>query len=640
MNLIQHVQEGLRGALATLAYGNEPCVWEMFCSPDSGLTKRCLREGLNSIRIGLSSGFDLYKKEAYEVLKNVFKKQRPRKIWISPMCTLFCDWTNLNYYWYRPEELNKKRRRERQMLRRLVALLLWVSYMDPTVQLYWEWPRRCRGWKEPIVSNFFEQQLPELGHEVWDCRLDGCRYNLKNDDGMFIPKEWTIKTTDLDLHGNFRSKPCTKNHEHAWIQGELTNKTAYYPTNMCRSIARFWSQHLIPQRWFSMLWTAPIEINNAFKLAYAKDFADEDALSEGYSPGSLARDKELPDPQALPGSEDLPGSDQVREAGGEEEIEKEREVWRTTLNCFHRPAGHPTSKNLARMLQDAGVEKWKVKEALSFKCPYCEEARLGGTSSKQIPPASLRPLPRAWGQVGLDIGEWTVPNFDRRIKFILFIDMAARYKVTESLFDYAHGEVKTANADMVIQAITLGWLMDKPHPHVLIPDNAKTLMSQKVVDFMMEMGVEVIPPPDQESWAHGIVESAINLIKTTATKIHLSMPDMDPRLTLALATSALNSSEFHRAQVFNGLLANKPSLGMRSYVVICLPSNCRSLCPKGQSPSGLLQAEDSPTCDGLQEVSSCDTIQREERRKNEGDEATMDWSWKSGHARAGAWPPN
>ena len=143
MNLIQHVQEGLRGALATLAYGNEPCVWEMFCSPDSGLTKRCLREGLNSIRIGLSSGFDLYKKEAYEVLKNVFKKQRPRKIWISPMCTLFCDWTDLNY-WYRPDELNKKRRRERQMLRRLVAFLLWVSYMDPILGMALTLPRMER----------------------------------------------------------------------------------------------------------------------------------------------------------------------------------------------------------------------------------------------------------------------------------------------------------------------------------------------------------------------------------------------------------------------------------------------------------------------------------------------------------------
>ena len=37
VNLIQHVQEGLGGALATLVYGNEPCVWEMFCSPDSAL---------------------------------------------------------------------------------------------------------------------------------------------------------------------------------------------------------------------------------------------------------------------------------------------------------------------------------------------------------------------------------------------------------------------------------------------------------------------------------------------------------------------------------------------------------------------------------------------------------------------------
>ena len=143
VNLIQHVQEGLGGALATLAYGNEPCVWEMFCSPDSGLTNSCLREGLNSIRIGLSSGFDPYKKETYEVLKNVFKKQRPRKIWISPMCTLFCDWTDLNY-WYRPDELNKKRRRERQMLRRLVAFLLWVSYMDPILGMASTLPRMER----------------------------------------------------------------------------------------------------------------------------------------------------------------------------------------------------------------------------------------------------------------------------------------------------------------------------------------------------------------------------------------------------------------------------------------------------------------------------------------------------------------
>eukprot|EP00435_Cladocopium_sp_Y103_P012521 s2780_g3.t1 len=197
-----------------------------------------------------------------------------------------------------------------------------------------------------------------------------------------------------------------------------------------------------------MLWIAPVEINDAFKFAYADVFAIDDALSEGYDP-SIADTADLPDPKDLPGDKALPDSGEVRET--------------------------------------EGVEKWKIKEALNFKCPYCEEARLGGTSSKQIPPASLRPLPRAWEQVGLDVGECAVPNIDRKIKFILFIDMATRHKVTESLFDYAHGEVKIENADMVIQAITLRWLMDKPRPQVLIPDNAKSLVSQKFVDFMMRL---------------------------------------------------------------------------------------------------------------------------------------------------------
>ena len=70
-----------------------------------------------------------------------------------------------------------------------------------------------------------------------------------------------------------------------------------------------------------MLWTAPVEINDAFKLVYANDFADDDAQSEGYSVGSPVDEKELPDPK------DLPDSEEVREAEGEEEIsEKERQT--------------------------------------------------------------------------------------------------------------------------------------------------------------------------------------------------------------------------------------------------------------------------------------------------------------------------
>ena len=55
--------------------------------------------------------------------------------------------------------------------------------------------------------------------------------------------------------------------------------------------------------------------------------------------------------------------------------------------------------------------------------------------------------------------------------------------------------------------------MDKPRPKTIIPDNAKSLVSQKLTEFLADLGIEVMPPPDNESWAHGITERAIGHIK-------------------------------------------------------------------------------------------------------------------------------
>ncbi|CAK9088097.1 Uncharacterized protein SCF082_LOCUS41611, partial [Durusdinium trenchii] len=106
--------------------------------------------------------------------------------------------------------------------------------------------------------------------------------------------------------------------------------------------------------------------------------------------------------------------------------------------------------------------------------------------------------------------------------------------------------VKVENSEMCIKAITMRWLLDKPRPKVLCPDNAKSLTSQQFVDFFGSVGIQVIHPPDQEPWAHGVAENAINLVKTTASKLQFSMPDQDPVLTLASATSAINNTEFNK----------------------------------------------------------------------------------------------
>ena len=103
-------------------------------------------------RVNLHCGFDLYKDETYDRLWTLYKHQRPKKIWVSTMCTLWCGWVDLNYYGRR-DVVEKRRRGERQMFKKLVRFLKAIVKDDPDVELFWEWPHRCRGWKERIIED-------------------------------------------------------------------------------------------------------------------------------------------------------------------------------------------------------------------------------------------------------------------------------------------------------------------------------------------------------------------------------------------------------------------------------------------------------------------------------------------------------
>ena len=102
--------------------------------------------------------------------------------------------------------------------------------------------------------------------------------------------------------------------------------------------------------------------------------------------------------------------------------DQQRQQWDAQLAKFHKAAGHPTSRNLARAVKEAGHPDWKVKAALNYKCPTCESLKPGGVSSGQIPPASTSPFYKAWEAVSADAGEWVVPGSKMKVKFILFMD--------------------------------------------------------------------------------------------------------------------------------------------------------------------------------------------------------------------------
>ena len=135
MDMVHHLNENLRENMSNTVYGQNPLVWEMFCSKDSALAEACMREGIPVERINLAQGFDLYKPETYTTLLHLFRQQRPKKVWISTMCTLFCSWVDLNYH-DRREVLDKRRRRERKMFRLLTAFLLQVLTEFPDTDLF------------------------------------------------------------------------------------------------------------------------------------------------------------------------------------------------------------------------------------------------------------------------------------------------------------------------------------------------------------------------------------------------------------------------------------------------------------------------------------------------------------------------
>jgi hypothetical protein len=133
---------------------------------------------------------------------------------------------------------------------------------------------------------------------------------------------------------------------------------------------------------------------------------------------------------------------------------------------------------------------------------------------------------------------------DLKVKFILFIDLATKFRATETLFTYKHGEYQTETADQVIRALMLRWLVDKPRPRYVVFDNANTMTSTKTVEILADVGIQPFFPPEGESWAHGITERGVGQIKETASLLQQSLPDQDPVLTLAMATCALNNTEF------------------------------------------------------------------------------------------------
>ncbi|CAE7308238.1 unnamed protein product [Symbiodinium microadriaticum] len=221
----------------------------------------------------------------------------------------------------------------------------------------------------------------------------------------------------------------------------------------------------------------------------------------------------------------------------------ERQAWEARVAKFHKAAGHPTNKNLARIIADAGHPKWKSEVALRHRCPACESLRKGGDSSGQVPPVATHQQYAAWQAVAVDAGEWIPPKSKVKVKFLVFMDVATKLRVIHPLFTYGFLEMRAESGQDLIRSFSERWLGLFPKPKYLLLDSAKSFSSEMVHDFLSEINVVPHYVAEKESWAHGVIEASMMDIKHTASAIHLEDLSQDPMVTLQLTASALNSTE-------------------------------------------------------------------------------------------------
>lgn len=219
-------------------------VWELCCHEQSTLTEAALARGLAARRLTLETGYDFTTNGAVRKAKRLALKLRPRKAWLSPPCTPWCQWQNTHQRTSSQRRtLRKKRLQSRRLLRGCLRLLL-IVVLKCKGDFYFEWPTGNLGWSLPALKTF-QERLRARGVKVHRCRVDGCQYGMMTLDGAhFVRKRWTILTSDAAMKVGLeaRCRERVREHSHAMIQGRETPRSGFYPPRMASRIAEIWKQ--------------------------------------------------------------------------------------------------------------------------------------------------------------------------------------------------------------------------------------------------------------------------------------------------------------------------------------------------------------------------------------------------------------
>ena len=356
----------------------------------------------------------------------------PDFVWYAPPCTVWSPLQNLNVDSPERYEALMADRDFQENAHLRFCYRGFVRQLREHRHAALEQPRYAASWKTKTFS-----MLPGYDAHLDQCQF-GCRLPDENGELQFIKKPTTIRCTD-DWMAFGLGRLCATDHFHLPIEGSSpgigsrAEAAGVYQPSFCRAIQK--------------------QIEELISREHERAFVgEEQAVDE-------AADSEIPNLPA--GSREVPGSGQGPDRGILKRLHASGRVQaeRTVLR-LHRNLGHPTNRDLVRLLTEKQADPAVIEAAEKHTCNLCDVHR---------PPAGVpvSSMPRALcfnHRVQADTLWVQVPGQRRQQPVLMISDSSTRLLAARHL----RGGERT---EEFIKQLERAWIRNFGPMRILAVDN-------------------------------------------------------------------------------------------------------------------------------------------------------------------------
>ena len=434
---------------------------ELFSPPRFASEAR--KQGFTGLSFDMLQGVNLLNLETQKEVDALLDEAKPHLLTASPPCTYHGGWDHINKRYRTPVEQAQITRRSRQQVRFCVDQI--HKQLKRGGHFLLEHPLGSRLWKDPEIS--------ALKQRFGFHKVDMCAYGLTcPKTGLPMQKHTGI----LCSHPNFRhaARRCPGCAQHQPIEGHCglgRSRSAHAGRYTPEFVKSVW-QHIGPQA-SEILYTPGDPIDWATLQCEC-----------------LAGDVEVSASDAAPAAEPPCEGDAAEQDDAQQVARVDQ-----ALKRLHANMGHPSTKDLIRILEHSRASDLAIRRASALQCSIC--------ANQQRPsaplPANASVVKDFNDVVGLDVKYLPGWQPQQKIPCVNCVDMATSLQVMTPI-------TKRETGELLVDAFRDRWIAWAGPPQRLVLDPSQPNLSATFGEFCNNHGVDVQQTAAEAPWQLGKTE--------------------------------------------------------------------------------------------------------------------------------------